>query len=405
MIKILDKEKCCGCGACANACPQNCIIMEEDYEGFLYPSINESLCINCGICEKACPIINVRREIPTEQKGYIVQNKNETVLKESTSGGAFSAIAEYVIEHGGVVFGVICDDMFNVHHVKVNQVEQLSKFRNSKYVQSDTKLTFSEARTLLEAGILVCYSGTPCQIEALLQFLQKDYKTLITVDVVCRAVGSPLVLRKYIEMQRKILGQEIKNLRFRDKYYGYQYSQMTLDMVDNQAFYHNGTEADPYLRAFFSDICDRPSCYNCSFKKRYRVSDFTIWDCFRVYDYNKSFDPDIGTTSMLVHTLKGQKVFECIKDKVRYCEVDTDMLVSNAREMKHSVNKNINREAFFHDANRMNGKALFEKYFPINSKVKIVRTVRRILFKMHLYTFIRKSKGDIEIILKLKNKG
>lgn len=52
MIDIKDKKDCCGCGACYQACPKNCITMEADKEGFLYPKVQLDLCINCKICEK-----------------------------------------------------------------------------------------------------------------------------------------------------------------------------------------------------------------------------------------------------------------------------------------------------------------------------------------------------------------
>lgn len=216
MIEIKRKEECCGCNACANICPHKCIKMREDEEGFLYPYVDKTVCVDCKLCEKVCPVINVAEDLPFEQKAFLVQNKNSDVRRESTSGGAFTPIAEYVISKNGIVYGAAYDNDFNVEHIGTNNIEEISKFRNSKYVQSNTKYTFKEVKKHIENGRLVCYSGTPCQIEGLKTFLGKDYPNLITVDVVCHAVSSPLIWRKYVQMQKRKYGDKINNIMFRE---------------------------------------------------------------------------------------------------------------------------------------------------------------------------------------------
>ena len=308
MINIERKADCCGCGACANACPKKCIDMKADEEGFLYPKINSILCVHCGLCKKVCPEINVEPDTPKEQKGYLVQHKDEEIRLDSSAGGAFTAISEFVIEQGGVVFGAQYDEELNVIHSYVESEKELFKFRNSKYVQSDTKNTFSEAKDFLDEGRWVCFSGTPCQIEGLRTFLKKDYEKLVLVDVVCHAVPSPFVWNKYKDYIRSKY-KDVMNIRFRDKYYGYRYSTMSVYCKNQEKpVYHEGIDTDFMLRAFFSDICDRPSCYECSFKKRYHVSDFTIWDCFIVSDLAKTLDDDKGTTRVLIQSPRGNHV-------------------------------------------------------------------------------------------------
>ena len=93
MIEIKDKKDCCGCWACETVCPKQCITMVEDKEGFRYPQVDKYTCIDCHLCEKVCPIINVKSETEKPQKGYLLQNKDPKVLAESTSGGAYTAIA------------------------------------------------------------------------------------------------------------------------------------------------------------------------------------------------------------------------------------------------------------------------------------------------------------------------
>lgn len=96
MIEVNKKQDCCGCTACAAICPKDAIIMKEDNEGFLYPTVDKETCIDCGACERGCPIIHTAKEQPFEQAAYIVQNKDQKILRESTAGGAFTAIAKYV---------------------------------------------------------------------------------------------------------------------------------------------------------------------------------------------------------------------------------------------------------------------------------------------------------------------
>lgn len=397
MIQIADKKDCCGCGACANICPKNCIRMRPDSEGFLYPSVDQTACIQCGQCEKVCPVLHVAPEKECRQTGYVVQNKDDRIRKASTSGGAFSAIAAWVIQQGGVVFGAAYDDHFMVEHTSAENSEDLARFRNSKYVQSSTKNTFRQVKDHLLAGRWVCYSGTPCQIEGLKAYLGKEYEKLVTVDIVCHAVPSPLVWQKYLEMQKEKLG-DFFHIMFREKHYGYKYSTMSFFDHAGKTIYAHGIDTDPMLRAFFSNICDRPSCYSCVFKKRYRVSDFTIWDCFSVFRFDKAMDDDRGTTKVLIHTEKGRSVFEAIKPSLRWREVPPDQLIKGMREMVESVEMNPRREAFLQDANQLSGPQLFEKYFPETWKVKITRLMRVSLCRVGVYAFAKKMLARLRNI-------
>ena len=392
MINILEKAKCCGCSACENVCPQNCIEMKRDDEGFQYPSVNEHECNDCGLCESVCPMLHSVEEDKREQKAYLVQIKDDAIRRESTSGGAFTAIAQYVIRKGGVVFGAAFDEKLQVYHRYVESETDLKLFRGSKYVQSAIGNSYQQAKLFLDENRLVCFSGTPCQIEGLKSYLNKDYDNLITVDVVCRAVPSPLIWEKYCQMQNAKYGNVITKVLFRDKYYGYKYSTMTIytDVAKGEPVYHRGVETDVFLRAFFSDICDRPSCYKCNFKKRYRVSDFTIWDCFNVDEFNKKMDDDKGTTRVLIQSQKADVIFNEIKKEVTYCCVDVDTLVKDVNEMFHSVNINPKREVFFADAKVLNNEDLFKKYFPETFKVKLERFIRLTFNRMGIYKPMKK---------------
>ena len=99
---------CCGCRSCEHTCPSSAIRMVENDEGFLVPQVNEDSCINCGKCRKACPALNpVQNDAP--KSGYVAHLCDAEKLNRSASGGAFTAIAEAVLQQGGVVFGTAND--------------------------------------------------------------------------------------------------------------------------------------------------------------------------------------------------------------------------------------------------------------------------------------------------------
>ena len=166
MIEITDKSQCCGCTACASICPKKAIVMKQDEEGFMYPIVDKTKCINCGLCDKVCLVKN-QKEDKFEQDAYLVNNKDESIRSDSTSGGAFTPIAEYVLDRSGVVFGAAFDNNFKVVHTYVESKEELAKFRGSKYVQSYLGDTFLKVKEFLNNDRTVCFSGTPCQIEGL----------------------------------------------------------------------------------------------------------------------------------------------------------------------------------------------------------------------------------------------
>ena len=392
MIHIEDKKECCGCWACYNACPKRCINMKEDEEGFRYPVVDASLCIDCGLCEKVCPVIHAdKADTPHVQQGFLAQHKDEDIRKESTSGGAFTAIASWVIRQGGIVYGAgYRKGTFIVEHQGVETEKDLSVFRNSKYVQSNIGNTFKEALGHLKAGRWVCFSGTPCQIEGFRSFLRgREYEKLVCVDLVCRGIPSPRILTRYIEAQQTLIGGEFTNVLFRDKHYGYHYSSFSIYNKERGKDYHKGVDSNAYLRAFFNNLSDRPSCYDCRFKKRYRKSDLTLWDCFPIEKFTKQMDGK-GTTRVLVQSQKGKMIMDAIGNELRTVRVETDKLVSDVREMFHSVPMNPQREQFFKDCNAMSPVDFFRKWFPITWKVRLNAFIRLTCHRLGIYTFAKR---------------
>lgn len=392
-VSIVRKDECCGCSACMNVCPQDCIRMEFDVEGCEYPLVNEARCVSCGKCVKVCPIIHRLPERPFGQSAYLLQHRNERVLRESTSGGAFSAIAQPVLDRGGVVYGHgwdgTCreDGRPKVSCFGVDRADGLAKFRNSKYVQSEVGYVFREIKKRLDSGSEVLFSGTPCQCEGLLSYLRNKPPALSMADVVCRAVPCRAAFSSYCDWLEAGFGAKPLYVRFRDKRrFGYRYSSIcAFREGDEQPFYSAGVESDPMLRAFFSNICDRPSCYECRFKKRYRQVDLTLWDCFEPGRFCSDLDNNCGVTRVLVHSEKGRQMVEDARQHARVVEVSPDALVAGVREMFLSVADNSNRERFMADVAELGGYEVMEKWFPDALWVKAERVARGVAERFGVY--------------------
>ena len=382
--------ECVGCTACASICPKNIICMKKNEEGFQQPHIEEKdSCIECGLCERVCPILNNQKETKNNHEiAYIVQNKDTTIRKESASGGMFSAIAMSVLKKGGVVYGAAYDSDYTVRHVRISEQEELWRLRNSKYVQSNLDGVFQMVKKDLIDDRQVCFSGTPCQVEGIKCYLGREYKNLLLVDFVCHGVSSPLIWEKYLETVKKYRPE---NIYFRWKYYGYKYSTMSVFDKDKNEVYFSGVETDKMLRAYFTNNCDRESCYNCKFKKRYRQSDLTMWDCFQPRFFNKQFDDDLGTSCVLINSKKGRKQFERIKQMhlLNIFQVNPDELTKGNNELVNSVKRGTFRDTILFDATKMEAEELFEKYFPDTVMQRLKKALRILLIKTKLYSFVK----------------
>jgi NAD-dependent dihydropyrimidine dehydrogenase PreA subunit len=326
MIQIKDKYKCCGCSACVQACPKNCISFDEDEQGFRYPLVNKEHCIDCGLCEKVCPCLNYG--VPQKPiKVYSVVNPNEDVRKKSSSGGAFTMIAEVVIDEGGVVFGARFDDKWEVIHDYTETKAGLEAFRGSKYVQSRIGNTYIQARDFLKNGRKVLFTGTSCQIAGLKLFLRKEYVNLLTIDVVCHGVPSPLVWRDYLtelsidtsgivdkksNVPSQIHRDLISGISFRDKISGWKkfsfvmrssqkHNSQSEDNKDN-IILQETLDENLYLQIFLRNLNLRPSCYNCPAKSGKCKSDFTLGDFWGYSNQEARKDDDKGISLVLVNT-------------------------------------------------------------------------------------------------------
>ena len=344
MIDIKCKKNCCGCNACVQICPKNCITMIEDREGFLYPQVDKNICISCGLCEKACPILNKKKG--QFLASYAAYATNDELRKKSSSGAIFSLCAEEVLKQHGVVFGAAFDENFEVHHIGVDNKEDLRKLQGSKYAQSRIKETYKEVQTYLKSGRIVLYSGVSCQISGLKNFLGKEYDNLYTIDVLCHGVPSPKAWRRYVNEKQKKYGSTVQKINFRSKVKGWKDFSMKLNFK-NGSIYSEVFQKDEFMKLFLGNICLRPSCYECKFKELERSSDLSIGDSWGIENYKPHMDDNKGTSVVLVHTDKGHKFFDNIKDKMIYEKAEIDKILPPTSDSRKSVTMHEKREQFF----------------------------------------------------------
>jgi len=344
MIRIEDKHKCCGCEACAQRCPKQCITMTIDEEGFLYPHVDESICIDCGLCERVCPVIN-RKEQRSPLNVYAAINPDEEIRLKSSSGGIFTALAEIIIADGGVVFGASFDDNWEVQHSYVSSVNDLYKFRGSKYVQSKMGTAYQEVEAFLKSGVKVLFSGTSCQVAGLNNYLRKEYDNLLTVDVVCHGVSSPMLWKEYLSSLKWL--SPIKGVNMKDKSDGWMGYKITIEGK-------NGTKSErasinKFMIAFSQNLSLRPSCYKCPAKQGKCGSDITLADYWGVEKLIPEMYDNRGTSFVCINTHKGQSIFDELS--IKKVKANYDNSVPNNACLVHSTVEPSERKMFWEQYN------------------------------------------------------
>ncbi|MBR5433594.1 MAG: Coenzyme F420 hydrogenase/dehydrogenase, beta subunit C-terminal domain [Bacteroidales bacterium] len=376
-ISITDKKNCCGCNACGDACPKKAISFEKDIEGFWYPIVDDTLCINCGLCEKICPISQIdelkHNDYKKPSQTFAAIHKNMRVRWNSTSGGAFSAMAEAIYEQNGFVGGAIYNEDFTVRNFVSNNVEDLEKLRSSKYLQSNAEGVYSEIKKNLQTGEKVLVCGTPCQMAALRRFLQKDYENLIIVDFICRGVNSPKVYRAYLDSLEEKYKSKVVYVKAKNKELGWRNLTRKVVFANGQTYYGIHMD-DDFRRGYHTNVFCRPSCYDCKFKGFPRIADITIGDCWGIEKIDKNLDNNIGTSVIMLNSKKGERFFETFKSKLEYKEINIESVISRNPALISPIGPaKINRKSLFEDLDKEGFAYITEKYFPLKKKQSSVK--------------------------------
>lgn len=320
MKEICVKEKCTGYSACFNACSQKAITMSEDACGFIHPNIDQNLCIDCGLCAKVCPV-NTKVTFKYPLDCYAATVKSDEELLSCASGGMATELSRYVINRGGIVYGCTGKNIRNVHHIRINKIEDIELLKGSKYVQSFIGEVYKNVRKDIQTGCFVLFIGTPCQVAGLKGFLRhKDYQNLLTVDIVCHGVPSQKMLNDNISLY--CAENEDISVSFRKKVYtpskcgaswriifGWFYQTKNMSAQHAIKYYK-----DPYMFGFLTPLTFRNSCYICPYANISRCSDFTLGD-FWGLGKDACFINGKGVSVVLVNTDKAASVWSEVSEK------------------------------------------------------------------------------------------
>lgn len=401
MINITEKHNCCGCTACVQRCPKQCISMIEDEEGFLYPHINKDICIDCGICERVCPIINQKKE-KHPIKVFACKNKDEKVRMNSSSGGLFTAIAEEIIKKGGVVFGAKFDSKWNIRIAYTETLDGLKEFQGSKYTQAFVDNSYKDAETFLKKGRLVLFSGTSCQIAGLHNYLHCNYDNLLTIDFICHGVPSQKLFRIFLNEELSKLNSSriannkkisfpkgsnyegiIKEIKFREKSLGWKkfsFSLMLTPTCENQKInsFSSRFSQTSYGSLFLHDLILRPSCYKCPSKSGKSNSNITVADFWGVNKFYPDFDDDKGITLTIINNEKGIDLIPF--ENIEYIEPTFDQAFANNIGYFKSTSLTNRRIEFWDLFNKGYSLTKINKImYPISMKTKIKSIIKKIL--------------------------
>lgn len=370
MIVINDKSNCCGCEACIQKCPKDCIVITCDNEGFRYPKVDTALCVDCHLCERVCPIITPATK--TDALSIVAAiNPDEQDRAFSSSGGVFIHIAKKTLNRGGVVFGArFSQDFSRVYHTAAQSYEELLPLLGSKYTQSEIGNTYVETRTFLQSGRCVLFAGTPCQIAGLRNFLGRNYPELFTIDILCHGVPSPKVWSAHLQQliarqcDKKIQFSSprlkpqsdilLENVSFRDKSSGWKkYSFHLRGSATNgrgekiQFSLLKPFFQEPFMQGFLADLYLRPSCYECTYRTGGNCSDLTIGDFWGFNSIAPDLDDDRGTSLVMANTPAGLQALNGLKILTDVTPQQMDVARTCNGGLKHIAIPHPKRAKFF----------------------------------------------------------
>ena len=379
----ISDKKCTGCGLCKNVCPYDAINMIENKEGFLFPKIDKSKCQSCGLCYNICDEVVLKKRgenKPLEVKAC--QTKNEKWLIESTAGGFFPTLAQWVIEQGGVVFGTAYDEHMRAVICKADNVDDILKFNGSKYVQSDLSKAYLDVKNELLKKRIVLFSGTPCQNVAINAFCNGiNTDRLITLDIVCYGVPSSGLFRSYLDTVEFTERKKVVNFRFRDKHkYGWSHTTV-ITLEDDNGTKSKIIEEDhskiPYYKMFGSRDCFRKSCYCCSYNTIERVTDFTTGNFWGIDKMTSDFDTFNGVSMVLINSMKAQKIF----GEIENCFIVKNMSIQDAIRANdaliHTCKYPRKRDKIYKDWHKNGFLEMYKKRYTEKLSSKIIFNLKK----------------------------
>lgn len=353
MKTIVKHDKCTGCKACGDVCPMKAISFRNDAHGFWYPDVDMNKCINCGNCERVCPQIKKYQSSNEEPTVYATWNKDDRIRINSTSGGIFYAIAKQVITKGGWVVGCrYSEDYKSAYHEIVNNLSDLERLMGSKYFQSDTANIFIKTKNLLEDGKEVLFCGSPCQIDALNSFLNKEYDNLVTMDFICLGINSPKAFSAYVEEQEKKHKSKVKYIQLKNKIEGWQSLASYMEFENGQTYLAN-KDKDWWIKGYIKEnLYMRESCYHCKYRQIPRIADITVGDFWGITGVS-SRDLFKGVSIVMVNSKQGNKLLELARTDLIMKESSIEKVRNGNPALFYDAKQSKNRNSFFTDLQKI----------------------------------------------------
>lgn len=380
MEQVIEKNRCCGCGACYSICPKQAISIHLDDEGFEYPEINQDLCVNCHLCQNVCPVLQYEKNTEKRnlncdvQCGFVARNRNYAQRLVSSSGSIFPPIAEWILDNDGIVVGAAFDENFSVVHKVITDKSDLPSLQGSKYLQMRIdRETFILIRRELQNGRKVLYSGMACQVEGLKSFLGKEYDNLYTIDLICMGIPSYRVWHEYLNAF--FPNENIKSINFKDKRIGW--DSFTFRIETNKRQYLEKGMHNLYLQSMFRSWNMRLSCFQCPFKKAVRISDFTLADAWGVSKQCPQINDNKGLSSIVIHSSKALNLWNEIESKFDRINVSIDDIAKGNSNLI-SNKPQMGDRALFYRMLKENPKIAFEKLCMVKERTIVYKILHKL---------------------------
>lgn len=350
MIDRISKSDCVLCKACAQVCPKGSIKYNDNYCSFDYPSIDFATCIGCDLCDRVCPVLKEKTN-DSLKICYAAKNRDKDILKLSSSGGIFYALASQVISNGGAVVGAIFDDEFRVKHEIVYSLDELPQLCGSKYVQSDMGDIFVKVKGLLKEGKTVLFSGCSCQTAALASYLGNKPSNLHLVDFICHGIVSANVFEEYKEyLENKYKGKSV-DFAFRDKTSGWLDSGPKV-AFDNGKSYTSPLYRDLYMQGYFKNVNLKEACSTCRYKHFNSRSDLTIGDFGGVQELYPDFFDFMGNSIIVVHNNRGIQILDSVREQLEVVSIKLEDIVKYNESLVKPFKAGNDCEEYFREAEK-----------------------------------------------------
>ena len=269
-------------------------------------------------------IANIRREVgkahdflemclsPVHREIF-AYSKNKGIRDRSSSGGFCAEAAKLVYSRGGSVYGgAFADDFTKVVSVRTTTEEEFFR-RLSKSKYSFCFLpNLRDLKEDVEKGKPVLFIGSPCQIKAIRKYLGREYDNLLLVDFRCRGYSNPRKLRHFAENAVAGTGCGIVRIDFRPNH---RIDGVEVTLTDGRVIRRG---VDVYRSFVFDSL---PMCKRCVFAHgTVSAADATVGDAWdNIGDrlrLGTEFEPSRGCNLVAVHTQKGQRLMDSLKDNL-----------------------------------------------------------------------------------------